>query len=239
MCQGRISSDRLSDGITHLTFDCYGTLIDWEQGLLSALKPWLVRSGGNASAEALLRSFVTHEARIEAGSWRPYREVLRGVMSGIAFDLGIALRESDAGLLADSLPSWPPFPDTVTGLTVLSKAYKLVIVSNIDDDLITATQKELKVTFAEVITAEQVRSYKPAMAHFREVPRRLGVPVGRILHVAQSLYHDHAPAQRLGFRTAWVKRPSLLSRTGLAPEAHVQPNLVFPDLKTLAAALVS
>ena len=229
----------MSGDITHLTFDCYGTLIDWEQGLLTALKPWLTRCGVETSPELLLRSFVTHEARIEAGPWRLYREVLRGVMSGIAADLGITLDEADAGLLVESLPAWPPFGDTVAALQTLATAYSLVIVSNTDDDLITATQKHLKVRFAEVITAEQVRSYKPARAHFHEALRRLGVPVERILHVAQSLYHDHVPAQQLGFRTAWVQRPSRLSITGLAPEARVQPSLTVPDLKTLAAGLVS
>ena len=228
----------MRDGITHLTFDCYGTLIDWEQGILTASEPWLARCGINSNPEALLRSFVAHEARIEAGSWQSYREVLRGTIGGIAADLGITLQETDAGLLVDSLPKWPPFPDTVPALQSLSKSYSLVIVSNTDDDLIAATQKELKVRFAEVITAEQVRSYKPAKAHFHETLRRLGVPVSRILHVAQSLYHDHAPAQQLGFRTAWVQRPSLLRTTGLAPQAQAQPNLVFPDLAGLAAALL-
>ena len=116
----------------------------------------------------------------------------------------------------------------------LSGKFGLVIVSNTDDSLFAGTQKRLGVPFDEVITAEQVKSYKPGQAHFHEALRRLGVPVSRVLHVAQSLYHDHRPAQELGFRTAWINRPSLLARTGLAPVADVKPTFVFPDLANLA-----
>jgi 2-haloacid dehalogenase len=112
-----------------------------------------------------------------------------------------------------------------------------VIVSNTDDALFAGTQQQLGITFDEVITAEQVRSYKPRSAHFLEALRRLKVPVSQVLHVAQSLYHDHGPARQLGFRTAWIKRPSLLAETGLAPRREVQPDMIFPDLAELAAAL--
>jgi 2-haloacid dehalogenase len=225
--------------ITHLTFDCYGTLIDWERGLLAALAPWLFRSGVQASSEAMLQSFVAHEARIESLSWRPYREVLRGVLTGIASDLGVTLSGSDGALLAGSLPDWPPFPDTVGALQKLSKRFCLVVISNTDDALFVATQRRLKFRFDEVITAEQVRSYKPGKAHFQEALRRLDVPAAKILHVAQSLYHDHVPAQRLGFRTAWINRPSLLAGKGLATAAVVTPYLEFSDLNGLVEELES
>lgn len=227
----------VTDGITHLTFDCYGTLIDWEQGILAALKPLFRRSGAKATPEAILQSFVAHEACIESQAWRPYREVLRAALAGLVSDFKIALPEAEADLLSESLPQWPPFPDTVDALQRLSKKFRLVIVSNTDDSLFAETQKQLVVPFDEVITAEQVRSYKPGKAHFHEILRRLDIPVWRVLHVAQSLYHDHAPAQQLGFRTAWIKRPSLLADTGLAPPAEVKPNLVFSDLAGLAASL--
>jgi 2-haloacid dehalogenase len=125
----------MTDKITHLTFDCYGTLIDWEQGILGAVTPYLVRAGAEASPEAILQSFVSHESRIEALAWRPYRDVLRAVLAGMATDLHLSFPDSQATLLSDSLPHWPPFPDTVKALQKLSKKFQLVIVSNTDDAL--------------------------------------------------------------------------------------------------------
>jgi 2-haloacid dehalogenase len=220
--------------VTHLTFDCYGTLIDWEQGILSAVTPLFGRTAG---PETILRSFVDHEARIEAGKWRPYREVLQAVLAGMAADFGIRIPDSEADLLSRSLSDWPPFSDTVDALQGLPKKFRLVIVSNTDDSLFAQTQKGLGVQFDEIITAEQIKSYKPGTAHFEEALRRLGVSASQILHVAQSLYHDHVPAQQLGFQTAWINRPSLLAGTGLAPRTGVKPSFVFPDLAGLAAAL--
>lgn len=224
-----------AESITHLTFDCYGTLINWEKGILAAVRPLFERVGRSAPAEAILRSYTAHEARLEAEGWRPYRQILRGVLTGMASDLNLSLLPSEAGLLSDSLPHWPPFSDTVSSLQLLSKRFRLVILSNTDDALFAETQKRLGVRFDQIITAEQVKSYKPAKAHFHEALRRLNVPVSQVLHVAQSLYHDHVPAQELGVRTAWINRPSLLAGTGLAPAARVTPDLVFPDLAGLAA----
>lgn len=224
-------------GVTHLTFDCYGTLIDWETGILRAVEPLLRQRGVSVDAALILSSFVTHEARLEAGPWQPYRNVLAGVLAGMARDFGITLNSSDTSALADSLPLWPPFDDTVAALRLLKEHFRLVIVSNTDDVLFAATVKRLDVAFDAVVTAEQVRSYKPAEAHFHEALRRIQVPASQVLHVAQSLYHDHVPAQRLGFRTARVNRPSRLPGTGLAPEANVKPEWSGPDLATLAAIL--
>jgi len=227
------------DDITHLTFDCYGTLIDWERGILAASAPLLTRLGAQATPEAILRSYAQHEARLESQGWKPYRDVLRDVMIGIAADFGVPVSESESNVLVDSLPAWPPFPDTVAALQKLATRFRLVILSNTDDALFAETQKQLRVHFADVITAEQVRSYKPGHAHFQEALRRLNLSAPQILHVAQSLYHDHVPARQLGFNTAWVNRPSLLAGTGLAPAAVVQPDIVVPDLATLAARLIS
>ena len=184
--------------ITHLTFDCYGTLIDWEQGILRTVRPLFLRSGVRAKPEAILQSFVAHEARIEAGVWKPYREVLREVLIGMAVDFKIALADAEPYLLAESLAHWPPFADTVNALQQLSNKFHLVIVSNTDDALFAATRQQLGVRFDEVITAEQVKSYKPGRVHFEEALRRLQVPVSQVMHVAQSLYHDHVPARGLG-----------------------------------------
>jgi 2-haloacid dehalogenase len=223
--------------ITHLTFDCYGTLIDWERGILSTVQPLLAGHGVTVPPEEILRSYVRHEASLESQGWKPYSEILRGVMLGIAADFNIQLTGNQAAVLAGSLPDWPPFPDTVTSLQRLSSSFQLVILSNTDDALFAETQKRLRVRFVEVITAEQVRSYKPGHAHFQEARRRLNVSSIQVLHVAQSFYHDHVPAQQLGFKTAWVKRPSLLADTGLAPAAIVKPDIVVPDLACLVTQL--
>ncbi|PWU10472.1 MAG: haloacid dehalogenase type II [Verrucomicrobia bacterium] len=226
-----------NDAITHLTFDCYGTLVNWEHGILAAMRPWLRRVGVQAPPDAVLRRFVAHEATIESQRWRSYRDVLRGVMRGIAADFQVALSGSEEWLLADSLSRWPPFADTIQALRRLSTRFSLAIISNTDDALFAVTQERLRIRFDHVITAEQVRSYKPDKAHFQMALRRLDVPVSGILHVAQSLYHDHVPAKALGFRTAWINRPSLLAGRGLAPRAMVTPDFVFSDLSGLVAAL--
>lgn len=224
------------DEITHLTFDCYGTLIDWERGILSAVRPLLTHS--HASPEAILRSYVQHEARLEQQPWKPYREVLRGTMLGIAQDLDVRLNSGEEDTLVDSLSNWTPFPDTVAALKRLSTRFKLVILSNTDDSLFRETQKHLLVPFTEIITAEQVKSYKPCQAHFVEALRRLAVPAKSILHVAQSLYHDHLPAHQLGFHTAWINRPSLLPGTGLAPDSTAKADVAFTDLASFAAHIL-
>jgi 2-haloacid dehalogenase len=228
----------MSGRFTHLTFDCYGTLIDWERGILGAVSPLFEFNTAKPTPEAILRSFVAHEARIESAGWRPYREVLRDVLAGMAAGLGFEIPESKANLLSESLSEWPPFPDTVKALQQLSQKFRLIILSNTDDSLFAGTQKRLGIPFDEVITAERVKSYKPGKAHFEEALRRLHVPASQILHVAQSLYHDHVPARQLGFKTAWINRPSLLAETGLAPSADAEPSFVYRDLAGLTAALV-
>jgi 2-haloacid dehalogenase len=222
---------------THLTFDCYGTLIDWEAGILAALKPLAVRHGVSADEEQLLRLYVKYEAEQESGLYRPYRRVLQGVTERIASALGFTPTEEELKALPDSVGEWPPFADTVQALHRLKARYKLVILSNIDNAMFAQTQRRLATPFDAVITAEQVGSYKPAYGHFQAALAQLGVPREQILHVAQSLYHDHVPAQELGFSSVWVNRPSRLAGVGLAPPVQVTPNLEVPDLKTLAGLM--
>jgi 2-haloacid dehalogenase len=224
--------------ITHLSFDCYGTLIDWERGILEALQPLFQERGANISAEILLQRYATHEARLEAESWQPYRDILRAVTKGIAEELGLSLSNDEQNVLLDSIGKWPPFSDTVKSLRRLQRNFRLVILSNVDDALFALTAKQLEVAFAEIITAEQVRSYKPGEAHFREALRRLQVSPKRVLHVSQSAFHDHVPAKRLGFGTAWVKRPSRRSELGLTQPASVQTDLVVSDLEELTRCLM-
>jgi len=218
---------------THLTFDCYGTLIDWESGILAAVVPVLARRGVAAEAEQLLRLYVKYEAEQEAGPYKLYREVLQGVMAGIASELGFVPTAAELQALPDSVGHWPPFADTVAALRRLQTRYKLVIISNIDDLMFAETNVLLQVTFDDIITAQQVGSYKPALHNFHVALARLGVPLQQVLHVAQGLYHDHVPAKALGLTTVWVNRPSRLPGTGLALPVQVSPDLEVPDLQSL------
>jgi len=222
---------------THLTFDCYGTLVDWESGILGALRRNLDRHRADATDERLLDLYAKLEAEAERPPHRPYREVLRAVAQGISRELGIPATPEDLDELPRSLPGWPPFPDTVAALGRLKSRYKLVVISNVDDDLFEGTAARLGVAFDDVITAQQVGAYKPSLENFRFALRKLGVDRGAVLHVAQSLYHDHVPAKVLGLATAWVDRKSLRPGVGLAPPVSVEPDLTVPDLASLADAM--
>ena len=225
------------DRFTHLTFDCYGTLVDWESGILAALSPVLARHGVEVGAGELLRLYAEHEARLEAAPrHESYRRILAGVMSGIAGDLGFVPSADELEVLARSIGSWPPFADTVESLARLQSRYALVVVSNVDDDLFAHTARALGIRFDDVITAQQVGSYKPSLENFRRALERVDVPAQRVLHVAQSLYHDHVPAKRLGLSTVWIRRPSRAGRHGVAPAADVRPDLELPDLRSLGDA---
>jgi 2-haloacid dehalogenase len=186
-----------------LTFDCYGTLIDWESGLLSALRDTL---HPKVSDDELLRLYSEAEPAIQAGGYKRYREVLREVLNQIAASAGTKVPIGKHYALAESLPHWRPFRDTVPALRRLKKKYQLGIISNTDDDLFAATAKHLEVPFDFVVTAEQVGSYKPSKKNFEKALVRIGKPKEKWLHAAESLYHDVAPARELGIATVWVDR---------------------------------
>jgi len=221
-----------------LTFDCYGTLVDWESGLVSALRP-LLQAHGVAwpGDDPVLERFAGLEAAAEEGVYRSYRDVLGEVLVGLGEELGFAPSPEDRSAFADSVGRWPVFPDTTAALRRLARRYRLAIVSNVDDGLFAHTAKALGVRFDEVVTAEQVRSYKPAPAHFHEVLRRLDLPGDRVLHVAQSLFHDVLPAQVLGLSSVWVNRRSGRGGSGATRPARARPELEVPDLRTLADRL--
>ena len=217
-----------------LTFDCYGTLIDWESGIFSALRPILARRGKTISDSDLLRLFSEFEAEAEHRELRPYRHILGSVVLGFGERLGFTPAESEIRSLPDSLPNWLPFPDTIAALGKLKARYQLAVISNVDDDLFAGTARRLDVAFDYVITAQQAQAYKPSLQIFRLAQQRTGVVPGQWLHVGQSIYHDVVPAQSLGIKTVWVNRPSPRPGAGAAKAASAQPDLELPDLKSLA-----
>jgi len=218
-----------------LSFDCYGTLIDWESGILGYLRPLLERKHCLVSDELILNSYSEFEPRQQAGPYRSYREVLAGVVRDFARELGFEVSSAQEAGLADSIAKWEPFPDTVPALDRLKSRYKLAILSNIDDDLFAYSARKLQVSLDCVVTAQQVRSYKPSLENFETLLRRLTVPRARLLHVAESLYHDVAPARQLGIATVWVNRRH--AKTAAASKlAAVQADLEVRDLEELATA---
>jgi 2-haloalkanoic acid dehalogenase type II len=199
-----------------ITFDCYGTLIDWESGIADAFR----EAGVDLPREELLLTYATVEPMVERERYRPYREVLAETASRIA--------KRDGAFLAESLPRWKPFPDTNAALERLRDAgHRLGILSNVDDDLLAATRRHFTVHFDLVITAQQVRSYKPAHGHFEAA--RAAIGGDRWLHAAQSNFHDIAPATELGIANAWVNRHG---QTG-----GVKPTYEVRDLAGLAELL--
>jgi 2-haloacid dehalogenase len=217
-----------------VTFDCYGTLIDWESGIFSALRPILVANGKTLSDAALLELYSELEAQAEQGDFQTYGEVLQTVVRGFGERLGFKPTQAEVRSLPDSVAAWPPFSDTVAALRRLASRYRLAIISNIDDDLFATTLPKLGVPFEQVVTAQQARAYKPSLSVFKLAEKRLGVPREHWLHVGQSIYHDVLPAQSLGLATVWVNRPSPRAGIGAVKAAEGKPDLEVSDLKTLA-----
>jgi 2-haloacid dehalogenase len=206
------------------TFDCYGTLVDWNGGIRRVL----ARLFGEAEADRLLHRYHELEPRLEADGTLTYREVLTGALERIAEEDGAALDEPDA--LARSLPSWEPFPEVRAALEeARSRGWRLAILSNTDSDYIQASKERIGVPFDETVVASEIGSYKPAHGHWEEFFRRTNADRGRHVHVAASLFHDIAPARELGLRSVWINR--LGERPGPRPDREL------PDLAGLPDAL--
>jgi 2-haloacid dehalogenase len=220
-----------------LTFDCFGTLIDWELGILAALQPLLRARSIMLTNEDVLETFARLEAKAEAGPYLSYRAVLGQVVDGLGEQLGFTATQAERDQLAESVPSWPPFPDTAAGLRALKTRFGLGVITNCDTDLFLAAARQFPISFDAVITAEEVRSYKPSTRNFEVALERLNVPRERILHVAQSLYHDIAPARSLGLTTVWVNRRSSLAGGGATPPSDATPDYEVPDLHSLVELL--
>lgn len=219
-----------------LTFDCYGTLINWEAGILSALHRVLSAHGKKMDDPTILELYGDFELRSEQGTFRPYREVLESVVRQFAAEFHFTPSAAEIRSLPDSLPTWKPWPDTVAALRQLKTRFRLAILSNVDDDLFAATRPQLGVDFDEVITAQQAQAYKPSLKLFELALSRINAPAHRVLHVGQSIYHDVIPAQSLGLATGWVNRPSARPGVGAVKPAEANPDLTVSSLAELAAA---
>ncbi len=219
-----------------LTFDCYGTLIDWETGILAGLRTALNRHCVTASDDELLERFAVAEARLEAGPYRRYRDILGASLADVGATLGVRPSDAEQATFGGSVADWPAFPDSEAALKALGERFRLGVLTNCDDDLFAASNRRLGVTFDWVITAEQARSYKPRIANFELAFERIGLPRERILHVAQSLFHDHAPAKALGLTTVWIDRRRGRAGGGATPPASATPDEIFVDMTSFAAA---
>jgi 2-haloacid dehalogenase len=223
-----------------MSFDCYGTLIDWEAGLAGVLTPWARSAGLDLDDEALLAAYSRHEAEAEAGyPQEEYPQILARSMRALGRELGLQVSPDDAQRLARSVPDWPAFADSADALTALSRRFKLIILSNVDRASFAASNQRLGVQFSAVVTAQDVGSYKPSPRNFESLlgaATRLGVEAGKLLHVAQSLFHDHVPAQQAGLRTVWINRRTGRAGWGAtpAPAAPVVPDWEFPSMSALA-----
>src|SRR5580692_3670661 len=193
-----------------LSFDCYGTLIDWESGLFAALQPLLRLAGREAPRDAVLAEFAAHESAQQAATpGMLYPEVLEQVHRRLARDWGVAAQEAAHVAFGRSIPDWPAFPDSAAALSYLKRHYLLVILSNVDRASFAGSNARLGVAFDAICTAQDIGSYKPDLANFRYMLdhlAELGIAKSDILHTAQSLFHDHAPAKALGLASAWIDR---------------------------------
>lgn len=224
-----------ADSFEALTFDCYGTLIDWATGIVEALQPILQNHDVAIEDDELFRLYGQFEKAVESGSFVRYREVLRRVVRRVGTHFGFTPTNAEVERFARSVGDWPPFSDTNEALRELGEEYRLAIISNVDDDLFRETARHFVVEFDRVITGEQVGTYKPALEPFETAFTRLGVPPNRVLHVAQSVYHDVNPADRLGLSCVWVRR---YGDRFDSPTPQVEPVLIVPNLRTLAERLL-
>ena len=220
-----------------LSFDCYGTLINWEAGILSAFKKLLSNHNIHLSDNEILELFAQQESIQESGHYLKYRDILKNVVHHFGKTLNFTPTDSEANALAESIQTWEPFPDTVEALKALKTRYKLTIISNIDDELFAYSAKKLEVEFDWLITAEQVKSYKPSVQNFEMAIQRMGITPDKLLHVAQSIYHDIVPAKTMGITAVWVNRRKGQEGFGATAPASSNPDLEVPDLKSLVSLM--
>jgi 2-haloacid dehalogenase len=220
----------------YISFDCYGTLIDWEQGILQALSKCFDQFQVHRPAD-VLQAFARWESKIESGDFLPYRQVLIQVLQSLSNEFSVPC--ADKEILANSVGQWQPFPDTLQSLERLKRnGYRLAVLSNVDRDMFTQTAEQLGQPFHRVLTSDEIGSYKPDPNNFKTMLNELGCEPDSILHVAQSLYHDHVPARQMGIASVWIDRPSILPGQGATPPADASPDLRLNSLSELADYLV-
>ena len=228
-----------------LSFDCYGTLIDWEAGIGSVLRDWADRRGLDLTTEELLVAYADQEAQAERDHpTDAYPLILSRAMRSLGEALDAEVDDDDAHALATSVPDWPAFPDSADALQRLAKHYKLIILSNIDNESFAASNERLGVTFDAILTAQDISSYKPSEANFDALDRQvdaMGIPRSKLLHVAQSLFHDHVPAKTRGMATVWINRRHADPGWGATPDpgADVTPDWTFTSMAEFADAVES
>ena len=225
-----------------LSFDCYGTMIDWEAGILSNIRPWTEAQGVHVGNVEILEAFARAESAEEAAAPDArYPTILQRVHARMATQWGLVADEAAAARFGDSVGSWPTFSDSHEALTKLQERYRLVILSNVDRASFTDSQKQLDVEFDAIYTAEDIGSYKPDprnFAYLLESERSAGYRRVEILHVGQSLFHDHVPAINAGIATCWIQRPTPVGDHGAArpPANRPQVDFRFTSLAELAEA---
>jgi 2-haloalkanoic acid dehalogenase type II len=226
-----------------LSFDCYGTLIDWEQGLRTGFKRIGPAAGVDLDVDALLETYAEAESRTEREHpGMRYPEVITSSVVATGSAHGVTVPARLASEIGASVPEWPAFPDSAVALERLSRHYKLIILSNVDRASFAASNERLGVTFDAVLTAEDIGSYKPDPRNFEALLTHIdtmGIAKGRLLHVAQSLFHDHVPAKAAGLATVWIDRRQNQPGHGATPipASAVQPDWTFPSMAAFAGAM--
>ena len=212
-----------------LSFDCYGTLIDWHHSVLKIIQPLLHDYSIEMSDEDAFNLFLEADRSTIQKEYITYREVLTRVMEHIGKSLSLNLLDKDKSCLVDRFGDWDPFPDSHDALLALQEKYKLAIISNVDDEMFSLTMRCIGIRFEYIITAKQVQSYKPSHKNFAYALERFNVPKDQVLHIAQSIYHDIIPTNELGWKNVWVNRYNEPERTDPAE----YPDLEVPDLASL------
>ena len=225
-----------------LTFDCYGTLIDWESGIIKALQPLFARADPALSRDEVLEAFGRHETAQQSETPSMiYSELLAVVHSRLAHEWGIQTNASESTAFGLSVPDWPSFPDSPAALQYLKKHYKLAILSNVDRESFQASNERLQIGFDYIFTAQDIGSYKPSPRNFEYLIEKLGYegfPKNAILHTAESLYHDHLPANKAGLASAWIYRRHAQQGFGAThpPGAMPRYDFQFKSMEELAKA---
>jgi putative hydrolase of the HAD superfamily len=238
-----MSTDFDLTGYKALSFDCYGTLIDWEAGIAAVLSPWAREQGLDLDDEELLLAYADNEADVERETPTAlYPDVLAAAFRRTGEKLGKPVSDEWARRLGRSVPDWPAFPDSAAALTRLAGHYQLIILSNVHRDGFAGSNQRLGTEFAAIITAEDVGAYKPAPNHFRALDVKLaelGLDRTDLLHVAQSLFHDHVPAKRENLPSVWINRRHDRPGWGATPEPSQEwsYNLEFSSMADFADAV--